>query len=162
MTTIYLGLGSNLGDRAGNIKRALAALAPEITVTKVSPTYETRPMYVTDQPDFFNAVCEATTELSAADVLRKIKAIEKEMGEHKHNAPRSIDIDLLLYGSGITDTPELTLPHAGLRERDFVLKPLCDITPELLDPVTGKTVSQLLDGLPPDRLSVIGPVPEVS
>ncbi|MBI5457518.1 2-amino-4-hydroxy-6-hydroxymethyldihydropteridine diphosphokinase [Candidatus Kaiserbacteria bacterium] len=159
MKTIYLGLGSNLGDRAGNIQRALASLAPEITVTKISPTYETKPMYVTDQPDFFNAVCEATTELSPEDVLKKIKSVEKEIGEHEHNAPRAIDIDFLLYGNEIIDTPELTVPHAGLRERDFVLRPLYEIAPALREPVTKKMVSQLLGELPPNKLSIIGPAP---
>lgn len=162
MNTIYFGLGSNLGDREKNLKRALASLAPEITVTKVSPVYETMPMYVAGQSNFFNAACEAATELSANDVLKKIKLVEKEMGEHKHNAPRAIDIDLLLYGDEIIDTSELKVPHAGLYERDFVLRPLSDIAPDLQDPLTGKTVSQLLGDLPQGALSVIGLVLEVS
>lgn len=162
MNTIYLGLSSNLGDRGVNIKQALAMLAPEITVTKVSPVYETKPMYVEGQPDFFNAVCEAMTELSPEDMLKKIKSVEKEMGEHEHNAPRAIDIDLLLYGDQIIDTPELKVPHPGLRERDFVLQPLSDIAPDLPDPVTGETVSQLLNELPQSVLSVVRPVPAIS
>ena len=129
--TIYLGLGSNLGNREENLKRALAALAPEITVTKVSKTLETEPMYVTDQPKFLNLVCEATTELSAVELLKKIKAIEKEMGEHEHNQPRVIDIDLLLYGDENINAVELTVPHPKIAERPFVLEPLSEIAPEV-------------------------------
>ncbi len=147
MRTIYLGLGSNLGDRDANLKKALAALAPEISVTKASKTYETEPMYVTDQPRFLNMVCEATTELSATDVFKKIQAIEKEMGEHAHNQPRVIDIDMLFYGNDIVDTPELTVPHPKIAERRFVLEPMADIAPYFVHPVLHVTIRELRDRL---------------
>ncbi len=154
--TLYLGLGSNVGDRGANLKRAVALLAPEILVTEISPVYETKPMYTIDQSNFLNGVCEATTKLSAWQVFEKIKMIEKKMGEHEHNAPRVIDLDLLLYGDEIIDSPELTIPHAGLRERDFVLKPLCDITSELREPISGKTMCELWEALPQESRSIVG------
>ena len=147
MKTIYLGLGSNLGDREANLRRALAALAPEINVTKVSPTYETEPMYVMDQPKYLNAVCGATTEISPPNILRKIKETEKEMGEHAHNEPRIIDIDLLFYGNEIVRTPELVIPHPKISERAFVLMPLSDIAPDFVHPVLGSTIAELRDAL---------------
>jgi 2-amino-4-hydroxy-6-hydroxymethyldihydropteridine diphosphokinase len=142
--TIYLGLGSNLGERDENLKKALASLAPEITVTKTSKMYETEPMYVTEQPEFLNMVCEATTELSAADVFKKIRTIEKAMGEHEHNAPRVIDIDILFYGNDIIDTPELTVPHPKIAERGFVLMPMAGIASDFVHPVLHVTIAQLL------------------
>jgi 2-amino-4-hydroxy-6-hydroxymethyldihydropteridine diphosphokinase len=142
--TIYLGLGSNLGGREENLKRALAALAPEISVTKTSKMYETAPMYVTDQPEFLNMVYEAVTELPPQDVLQKIKTIQKEMGEHEHNRPRIIDIDILFYGDEIIGTPELTVPHPKIAERAFVLAPMADIVPDFVHPILHGTIAELL------------------
>ena len=119
-----------MGDRETNLKRAIVALAPEITVTKTSSVTETEPMYNTAQPKFLNAVCEATTGLSAPDTLAKLKSIEKQMGEHEHNQPRVVDLDLLLYGEDTINTPELTVPHPKIAERPFVLIPLTEIAPE--------------------------------
>ena len=144
MTNIYIGLGSNVGDREANLKRALAALAPEITVTKLSSVRETEPMYNTQQPKFLNAVAEATTELSPQAAFEKLESIEKEMGEHEHNQPRTIDLDLLFYGREVVQTPDLTVPHPRLAERRFVLEPLAEIAPSLMHPVFNVTVSELL------------------
>jgi 2-amino-4-hydroxy-6-hydroxymethyldihydropteridine diphosphokinase len=144
---IYLGLGSNLGSREENLQQAVAKLAPEITVTKVSPVYESEPMYLETQPKFLNAACEAQTLLSPLETLRKIKSIEKEMGEHDHNGPRVIDIDLLLYGDEKIDTPELVVPHADMAERAFVVMPLSDIAPDLVHPLLGRSISELKAGL---------------
>ena len=144
MTTIYLGLGSNLGDRAENLRQAIEKLAPEISVTKVSPVYETEPMYGAQQAKFLNAVVEADTGLAAMEVLRKIKAIEKEMGEHEHNGPRTIDLDVLFYANEKIETPELTIPHSGIAERAFVLMPMNDIAPDFVHPVLRGTIAELL------------------
>lgn len=145
--TIYLGLGSNLGDREKNLLHALAALAPEIMVNKKSMLYHTAPMYVEEQPEFLNMVCEATTELSAEDVLKKIRSIEKEMGEHAHNQPRVIDVDVLFYGREQIRTPELTIPHPGIAERPFVLNPMNEIAPDFVHPVSGATIAELYQRL---------------
>jgi 2-amino-4-hydroxy-6-hydroxymethyldihydropteridine diphosphokinase len=142
--TIYLGLGSNLEDKEANLRYATEMLAPEIKVTKTSKVYETEPMYIEDQPKFLNMVVAATTELLAKEVFEKIKSIEKEMGEHEHNEPRIIDIDLLFYGSEIINTPELTVPHPKIAERQFVLEPMADIAPEFIHPVLNVTIAELL------------------
>lgn len=147
MTTVYLGLGSNLGDREANIKKALASLAPEITVTKISKMYETGPMYNTAQPKFLNGAIEGATELSAPDVLKKIKSIEREMGEHAHNEPRIIDLDLLFYGNEVIDTAELIVPHPNILERPFVLVPMNDIAPDLMHPVRRISIHRLLQNM---------------
>ena len=144
MKTIYLGLGSNLEDKEANLRYATEMLAPEIKVTKTSKVYETEPMYIEDQPKFLNMVVAATTELLAKEVFEKIKSIEKEMGEHEHNEPRIIDIDLLFYGSEIINTPELTVPHPKIAERQFVLEPMADIAPEFIHPVLNVTIAELL------------------
>ncbi len=147
MKTIYLGLGSNVGMRDENVRRSILMLKPEIAIIQVSPLYDTEPMYNTGQPRFLNVVCEATTEISAADVLKKIKGIENAMGEHKHNEPRVIDLDLLFYGSETVDTPELKVPHPRIAERAFVLIPMSDIAPNFTHPVLGSTIVELRDDL---------------
>jgi 2-amino-4-hydroxy-6-hydroxymethyldihydropteridine diphosphokinase len=149
MASIYLSLGSNLGNRAENLKQAIALLAPEITAGAVSALYETAPMYVEDQPKFLNIVCQATTRLGPTGLLKKIKAIEKEIEPtpHAHNQPRIIDVDLLFYDDAIITTPELTIPHPRITERAFVLVPLADIAPELIHPSLGISILVLKDGL---------------
>jgi 2-amino-4-hydroxy-6-hydroxymethyldihydropteridine diphosphokinase len=155
VTKIYLAFGSNLGDRKNNIERALAALAPEITIIKTSPFYETSPMYIEDQPTFLNIVSEAETDLAAEEVFQKIVMIQNNAAAHMHNMPRIIDVDLIFYGQEIISTADLIVPHPKMRERDFVLQPLFDIAPNLLDPVTGKRVQELLAEIPPHSRSVI-------
>lgn len=114
-------------------------------------------MYLEEQQNFFNAACESKTALPPFEVLKKIKSVEVQVGreESVRNGPRAIDIDLLFYNDEIIDTPALAVPHARLRERGFVLRPLFDIAPELCDPVTGKTIRELLDALAPEDTPVI-------
>jgi 2-amino-4-hydroxy-6-hydroxymethyldihydropteridine diphosphokinase len=147
---LYLALGSNLGDRLGNLRRALRALGPAIMVEVVSSVYETAPAYVRDQPRFYNAACGATTELAPLAVLRHLKAIEQMLGRMSsiRFGPRLIDLDVLFYEDVQMDTPELTLPHPRLRERAFVLAPLAEIAPKLIHPRLGQTIQALLQQLP--------------
>ena len=143
---IVLGLGSNLGDREGNIRSALARLAaqPGIRVDKVSSLYETEPVGFADQPDFLNAVALLSTALSPRELLAVCLGIERELGRKrgKRWGPRTIDIDLILYNDVVLVTAELTLPHPRFHERCFVLVPLAEIAGDA--PVSGgKTAGQL-------------------
>jgi 2-amino-4-hydroxy-6-hydroxymethyldihydropteridine diphosphokinase len=143
---IYLALGSNLGDRMGNLKLAVERLSQKITIRKVSSVYETEPVYYKEQPLYLNAVLSAVTELEPSDLLRFVKGVERDLGRQPsfRNAPRLIDIDILFYGDRVVQTEELTIPHPGIAERAFVLAPLAEIEPELVHPVTHEKVEDLL------------------
>lgn len=146
---VYLALGTNLGDRADNLRRALDALAAEFSVEAVSSCYETEPAYVLDQPQFYNLTCKATTTQSPKEVLHTLKQLESELGREPgpRFGPRQIDIDLLFYDDLIANSEELTIPHPRLHERAFVLVPLAEIAPELVHPVLGLSVAALRDQL---------------
>jgi 2-amino-4-hydroxy-6-hydroxymethyldihydropteridine diphosphokinase len=146
MPTLYLALGSNLGDREKNLRDALARLGEFIDLARVSSIYETEPWGVRDQPWFLNLVCAGTTTLSPVDVLRRAKKIEIEMGrtEGIRFGPRPIDIDILLYDRVIELSPALTIPHPRLHERAFVLVPLAEIAPDLIHPRLRVTIRALL------------------
>ena len=134
---IFLGLGSNLGDREENLRGALVWIAalPGTEVVRVSRFRETAPWGVTEQRAFLNAVTEIRTELDPEALLRVVKAIEVEMGRVRTYrwGPRLIDIDILLYGEVRLETPELTLPHPQILERPFVREPLAEIAPEIVE-----------------------------
>lgn len=145
MALAYVGLGANLGDRAGNIGAALRAMAPRgLRVTAVSPLYETEPWGVLDQPRFLNAACAIETDLDPLALLDALKAIEQELGRETtvRYGPRPIDLDILLYDDLRLDTPRLTIPHAGLIERATALVPVADIAPALRHPATGRTIAE--------------------
>ena len=144
--TAYLGLGSNLGDRQGNLDKALDFLSQRVKVERVSSVYDTEPMGNPDQPRFLNLVCQVYTNLTPAALLTIAKGIESKLGRArgKPNAPRPIDIDILFYGDQIIETPELVIPHPRLTERAFILIPLAEISPDLVHPVNGKTTKELL------------------
>jgi 2-amino-4-hydroxy-6-hydroxymethyldihydropteridine diphosphokinase len=147
----YLGLGANLGDRETTIRRALHLLGQdgEIEVVAVSTLRETDPVGLVDQPRFLNGVAAVETELAPRDLLRRLLALEQELGRTRTGprfGPRTIDLDLLVYGNDVVDEPGLTVPHPRLAEREFVLEPLAELEPDLLVPGRGR-VSDLLLGL---------------
>ncbi len=131
--TVYLGLGSNLGDKRKNIKEAIKLLRREVKVIKVSLLYKTKPVGYADQPDFINAVAEIKTNLTPLRLLRLAKDIEKKMGREKNfrNGPRLIDIDILLFEGKTIKTSQLVIPHPQMCRRSFVLDPLREIAPAL-------------------------------
>ncbi len=146
--TAYLGLGSNLGNRQDNLKKALSLISQSMKIGQVSSIYDTEPVGVTKQPRFLNMVCQAASKLAPADLLRLVKGFESKLGRTgKTGAPRPIDIDILFYGDRIVKTPGLVIPHPRLAERAFVLIPLAEIAPDLVHPVSGKTIEELLQGL---------------
>lgn len=144
--TIYLALGSNLGDRMGNLKSAVERLSQKMTIKKLSSVYETEPVYYEEQPLYLNAVLSAVTELEPFDLLRFVKSIESDLGRQPsfRNAPRLIDIDIVFYSDRVVQTAELIIPHPRIAERAFVLAPLAEIAPELVHPVTHEKVEDLL------------------
>ena len=160
--TVYLSLGSNVGDRARNLQDAIAALGyAGVLVVRRSSTYETEPVDYLDQPWFLNCAVEAETELAAPDLLHALRGIEAQMGSEKLMAkgPRLIDMDILLYGNEVIDTPELQVPHPRMHLRRFVLQPLAEIAPNVQHPVSHQSISDLLANTP-DKSAVrvaVGP-----
>ena len=150
MARVAIALGSNLGDRDAHLGGAVAALTSVLAHLHVSSFYETEPGGVTmPQPMFLNAAAVGESTLSAPAILDVLLAIEQGFGrERPHRyAPRTLDLDLILYGDAVIDAPGLTVPHPRFRERQFVLEPLNEIAPDWTDPVTGKTVRELLADL---------------
>ncbi|MCC9078986.1 dihydropteroate synthase [Litorilinea aerophila] len=160
--TAYIAMGSNLGPRAAHLHAALQAMASFAVVEDTSFLYETPPAYVTDQPDFLNAVCRIRTDLAPAELLAALKSVERRLGrtETVRFGPRVIDLDILFYDDLCLDEEELTLPHPRLAERDFVLRPLCDLVPDLRHPRLQATVQELLQALPPPDMHRVTPVGE--
>ncbi len=146
---VYVGLGSNLGDKRGNIERAVERLHEISTGLTVSNFYETAPVGVILQPSFVNAVCGMWTGLNVFELLREIRGIQREAGVRGPvlNGPRTLDIDILLYGSLVIDLPHLTVPHPRMTDREFVLRPLVEIAPGVVHPVAKKTAAELFADL---------------
>ncbi|KAG8531730.1 uncharacterized protein KY384_003362 [Bacidia gigantensis] len=125
----YIAFGSNVGQSVSHIEMAAKLMEErEILVWRTSAMYQTKPMYLEDQRDFLNGVFEIETDMTPANLLKKLKSIEKELGRIKgiENGPRPIDLDILLYGKETVNTSDLIIPHARIMEREFVLKPLCE------------------------------------
>lgn len=168
---VYLGLGSNLGDRAAHLRAGLVALGAVGTLLAQSPVYRSAPMYITDQPEFLNMVALLETDLAPYDLLQRCQAIEAQEGREREagyvrNGPRPLDLDLLLALAEMHPgdpaaairlaTPDLTLPHPRMAERAFVLLPLCDIAPDLIDPRTGSRICNLAKAVRDQDLHLAG------
>lgn len=147
MKTVYLSLGSNIGDRDTHLARALERLASEdLRVIRTSSLYETEPRDFPNQPWFLNQVVEVETSLFPKQLLERLQKIERSLGRIPSlpKGPRSIDIDILLYGNAIVSTPTLEIPHPRLADRRFVLEPLAELAPDLRHPRTRQTVREML------------------
>ncbi len=155
---VYIGLGSNLGNRKEALDQAVAELPPEVHVTRRSPVYETEPWGYKEQPFFLNQVVEGRTKLDPGSVLEHLKAIESQLGRQPsfRYGPRRIDLDLLFYADWVIEEADLQVPHPRLQERSFVLVPLADLAADFRHPVLNRSIRELLeevntDGIRPHR-----------
>ncbi len=156
MAVIYLALGSNVGDSQTYIEKTIELLTKSVDNIVRAPIYITKAVGYTDQADFLNAAVRGETSLSPQELLNFVKAIERHVGRVQRFqwGPREIDVDIIFYDREILNIPGLTIPHPRFRERDFVLRPISDINPAFIDPVTGKSVQELLESLPKSDLSI--------
>ncbi len=157
MEIVFLALGSNIENRKLHIETAIDLLREKVHDIVVAPLYETKPRYFEDQQNFFNTVLRGFTDLKPRELLQFTQTIQQEVGrvERFRNGPREIDIDILIYDDIMHRDDELEIPHPRLIERDFVLQPFSDISPDFLHPVLKKTIKELLDSLPKEQRSII-------
>ena len=157
MEIIFLALGSNIENRKQHIETAIDLLREKVYDIIVAPLYETKARYFEDQQNFLNTVLRGFTDLEPRELLQFTQAVQQQVGrvERFRNGPREIDIDLLFYDSIVYKDEALEIPHPRIQERDFVLQPLADISPDFPHPVLKKTIRELLDALPEEQRSVI-------
>jgi 2-amino-4-hydroxy-6-hydroxymethyldihydropteridine diphosphokinase len=158
MKTIYLALGSNVGDRLHNLQGALNLLvAPDLRIIRTSSIYETEPVGFTSQRWFLNMALEAETGLFPMQLLWRLGKIERQLGRIRTmpNGPRTIDIDILLYGKAVVHSATLEIPHPRMASRRFVLAPLAELVGELRHPVTHRTIREMLDAAPPQSMHLL-------
>lgn len=153
MKIAYLSLGSNVGDREDHLKQAIARLGRIGKVLSKSSFYETEPVEFTEQALFLNCVVALETSIPPGDLIGRVLQIEHSLGRERilKKGPRTIDIDVLLYGDTVLNSPDLTIPHPAMARRRFVLAPLAEIAPNACHPVLKKTARQLLEELPPGQ-----------
>jgi len=161
--TVYLSLGSNVGDREQNLRRAITRLRQSGEVRAVSSLYETEPMGFTAQAWFLNCAVQLVTELMPRQLLARTQHIEQEMGRRRTQlkGPRTLDLDILLFGQSVISIPELVVPHPAMHERRFVLEPLAEIAPEVRHPVFKRTMRELRDAAaqqPQQAIKKLGPL----
>jgi 2-amino-4-hydroxy-6-hydroxymethyldihydropteridine diphosphokinase len=156
---VFIALGSNLGDRQANLQAAILAMAPEVVPIDCSPVYETPPWGYLDQPRFLNQVIKAETDLSPADLLKHLMAIEVRLGREEtiRFGPRLIDLDILFYDDEIIDSHPLRIPHPRMESRGFVLLPLADLAADMQHPVSGISVRELLARVDQKGIAMISP-----
>jgi 2-amino-4-hydroxy-6-hydroxymethyldihydropteridine diphosphokinase len=165
--TVYLSLGSNVGERESHLRSALERLGALGRVTAVSALYETAPVDLTTQRWFLNCALALETELMPKQLLRRTQQIEQQLGRNRHGVlsakgPRTIDIDILLFGSAVVDSPELVIPHPAMHERRFVLEPLAEIAPDVRHPAFHATIRELRDAMGKERQTIrrVGEIPK--
>ncbi len=158
MAKIYLALGSNVGQRKSNLKKALELLKRNVKVVKLSLVYQTKPVGYEKQNNFLNMALEGKTQLTPIELVKFTGQVEKEVGRIRRfrYGPREIDIDILFYDDLVYHHERIQVPHPRLQERDFVLRPLMDLNPRIFHPVYKKTVKQLYSGISEGNLSVLG------
>ena len=156
MVEAYIALGSNIGDREANIKKAVDLLKEKTKIVKTSALYETKPMYIEEQGWFLNSTAKIDTQLTLRELLFFLKNIEQKLGRKpvERNGPRIIDLDILFYGTQVVNEKDLQIPHPKMDERAFVLVPLAEIAPSLIHPISKKTIVQLLSELDYDKSEI--------
>lgn len=159
VVTAYLGLGTNVGDRRAHLTEAIQRIARIARIDAGSSVYETEPIGFREQADFWNVVLRIATDLPARQLMTELIGIEAAMGRQRtfRNAPRIIDIDILLYDDVVLREPDLTIPHARMHERAFVLKPLLEIAPDVTQPRTHERYADMLQRAPVERVQVVAP-----
>jgi 2-amino-4-hydroxy-6-hydroxymethyldihydropteridine diphosphokinase len=150
MTVVYLGLGSNIGEKEDHMKKALELIGKSYTIQRSSPLYLTEPVGEIEQEWFLNSVVEIDTDIAPEKLLSSLKSIERKLGRKKtkENGPRIIDIDILFYGDQVLHTKNLIIPHPRLQARLFVLQPMMDVSPDFIHPVLKKSIRQLFEEQP--------------